>query len=135
MIMRIWLAAAVMLGLGWSAVTVAGSTMLTDAVTLAERPQAQGVSDTVMGLMAAGGGVLAGVIIAATHALLSDPAVDRLKNSPATEIVVTPEQGGKKAGGHASAEPTRLEYPTITGAKVQVEFTHGGDTDGVGEDV
>lgn len=59
----------------------------------------------------------------------------RLTSADATEIVVTPEQGGKKAGGHASAEPTRLEYPTITSAKVQVEFTHGGDTDGVGEDV
>ncbi len=31
----------------------------------------------------------AGVIIAATHAILSDPAVDRLKNSPAVEVVVT----------------------------------------------
>ena len=31
----------------------------------------------------------AGVIIAATHAILSDPAVDRLKNCSATEIVVT----------------------------------------------
>ncbi|HET9500882.1 MAG TPA: ribose-phosphate diphosphokinase [Marmoricola sp.] len=31
----------------------------------------------------------AGVIIAATHAILSDPAVDRLKNCPAAEIVVT----------------------------------------------
>ena len=31
----------------------------------------------------------AGVIIAATHAILSDPAVDRLKNSSATEIVIT----------------------------------------------
>ncbi|GAB2975080.1 ribose-phosphate diphosphokinase [Nocardioides montaniterrae] len=31
----------------------------------------------------------AGVIIAATHAILSDPAVDRLKNSTATEIVIT----------------------------------------------
>jgi ribose-phosphate pyrophosphokinase len=30
-----------------------------------------------------------GVVIAATHAILSDPAVDRLKNSPATEVVVT----------------------------------------------
>ena len=28
----------------------------------------------------------AGVVIAATHAILSDPAVDRLKNSPATEV-------------------------------------------------
>ena len=31
----------------------------------------------------------AGVVIAATHAILSDPAVDRQKNSPATEVVVT----------------------------------------------
>jgi ribose-phosphate pyrophosphokinase len=31
----------------------------------------------------------AGVIIAATHAILSDPAVDRLMSSPAAEIVVT----------------------------------------------
>ena len=31
----------------------------------------------------------ADVIIAATHPILSDPAVDRLKNSPASEIVVT----------------------------------------------
>ncbi len=31
----------------------------------------------------------AGVIIAATHAILSDPAVDRLKNSTATEVVIT----------------------------------------------
>ena len=54
-----------LLGLGWSCTLVSGSTMLTDAVTLAERPQAQGVSDTVMGLMAAAGGVLAGVVIAA----------------------------------------------------------------------
>src|SRR6188472_520000 len=31
----------------------------------------------------------AGVIIAATHAILSDPAVDRLKNCPVSEVVVT----------------------------------------------
>ena len=31
----------------------------------------------------------AGVVIAATHAILSGPAVDRLKNSAVTEIVVT----------------------------------------------
>jgi phosphoribosylpyrophosphate synthetase len=31
----------------------------------------------------------AGVVIAATHAILSDPAVDRLKNCPAQEVVVT----------------------------------------------
>jgi ribose-phosphate pyrophosphokinase len=37
-------------------------------------------------LMAGGA---SGVVIAATHPILSDPAVDRLKNCPATEIVVT----------------------------------------------
>ncbi len=31
----------------------------------------------------------AGVIVAATHAILSDPAVDRLKNCSATEVIVT----------------------------------------------
>jgi ribose-phosphate pyrophosphokinase len=31
----------------------------------------------------------AGVIIAATHAILSEPAVDRQKNSPAIEVIVT----------------------------------------------
>ncbi|MGI9158078.1 MAG: ribose-phosphate diphosphokinase, partial [Marmoricola sp.] len=30
-----------------------------------------------------------GVVIAATHPILSDPAVDRLKNSPAREVIVT----------------------------------------------
>lgn len=37
-------------------------------------------------LMAAGA---AAVVIAATHAILSDRAVDRLKNSPAVEVIVT----------------------------------------------
>ncbi|MBA2464130.1 MAG: ribose-phosphate diphosphokinase [Nocardioidaceae bacterium] len=37
-------------------------------------------------LMAGGA---SGVVIAATHAILSDPAVDRLKNCSATEVVVT----------------------------------------------
>lgn len=31
----------------------------------------------------------AGVVIAATHAILSGPAVDRLKNCQATEVIVT----------------------------------------------
>ena len=45
----------------------------------------------------------AGVIIAATHAILSEPAVDRLKNSSATEVIVTntlplsPEQRVRQA--------------------------------------
>jgi len=44
------------------------------------------IASAAEALMAEGA---AGVIIAATHAILSDPATDRLKNCPATEIVVT----------------------------------------------
>lgn len=52
-----------LLGLGWSACMVAGSTLLTDAVGAADRPAVQGASDLLMGLAAAGGGALAGVVV------------------------------------------------------------------------
>ena len=52
-----------LLGLGWSCTLVAGSTMLTAAVPAVERPGAQGASDLVMGLAAAVGGALAGVVV------------------------------------------------------------------------
>lgn len=52
-----------LLGIGWSCTLVAGSTLLTAALTVAERPRAQGVADLVMGLTAAAGGALAGVVL------------------------------------------------------------------------
>ena len=52
-----------LLGLGWSCTLVAGSTMLTAAVPLQERPGAQGASDMLMGLMAGLGGAIAGVVV------------------------------------------------------------------------
>jgi MFS family permease len=52
-----------LLGLGWSACTVAGSTLLSESVPLAERPVVQGASDLLMGLAAAGGGALAGLVV------------------------------------------------------------------------
>ena len=52
-----------LLGLGWSACLVAGSTMLTEAVPLEDRPAAQGSSDLLMGLAAAAGGAVAGVVV------------------------------------------------------------------------
>ncbi len=51
------------LGLGWSCTLVSGSALLTGAVPVAERPGAQGLADLLMGLGAAGGGALAGVVI------------------------------------------------------------------------
>lgn len=54
-----------LLGLGWSCTLIAGSTMLTAALPLAERPAAQGVGDVAMGLAGGGGGALAGVVVEA----------------------------------------------------------------------
>jgi MFS family permease len=57
------LVALVLLGLGWSAATVAGSALLTEATPLPRRPRRQGRSDTLMTACAAVGSVLAGVIL------------------------------------------------------------------------
>ncbi|MGX5358800.1 MFS transporter [Kocuria sp. KH4] len=54
----------VLLGLGWSAATVAGSALVTEAVPPAGRPQLQGVSDLLMNLAGAAGGALAGPVLA-----------------------------------------------------------------------
>ena len=56
--------ALVLLGLGWSAASVAGSAMIVAATPVSERVAAQGVSDTLMSLAGAGGGLLAGVALA-----------------------------------------------------------------------
>ena len=52
-----------LLGVGWSAILVAGSTLLTAAVAQHERPGVQGASDLVMGLCAGLGGGLSGVVV------------------------------------------------------------------------
>ena len=52
-----------LLGLGWSCCLIAGSTLLTDAVAVAVRPLVQGASDLLMGLVAAGAGALAGLVM------------------------------------------------------------------------
>jgi MFS family permease len=55
--------ALMVLGLGWSATMVAGSTLLTDAVPAALRASSQGLSDLIIGLAAASAGALSGVVI------------------------------------------------------------------------
>ncbi|MFE3456632.1 MFS transporter [Nocardiopsis aegyptia] len=57
--------ALILLGLGWSASTVAGSTLVTASVAPAERPRVQGASDTLMNLAGAIGGASAGPVLAA----------------------------------------------------------------------
>ena len=53
-----------LLGMGWSATMVSGSTLLTDSVGLANRASVQGLADLVTGLGGAIAGALAGVVVA-----------------------------------------------------------------------
>lgn len=53
-----------LLGLGWSASTVAGSAMVSAAVEPVHRPRLQGVSDSIMNLAGAAGGAAAGPVLA-----------------------------------------------------------------------
>ena len=57
------LIALLLLGLGWSAATVGGAALLTEATPTELRPRRQGRSDTAMTLSAAIGSVLAGGIL------------------------------------------------------------------------
>jgi MFS family permease len=55
--------ALMVLGLGWSATMVAGSTLLSESVPVELRASAQGLSDLVMGLAGAMAGAISGVIV------------------------------------------------------------------------
>ncbi|MDR6505639.1 MFS transporter [Arthrobacter oryzae] len=53
----------VLLGLGWSAATIAGSTLLAESVRQEDRVVVQGVSDMLMGAAGAVGGAFSGLIL------------------------------------------------------------------------
>ncbi|MBB4967691.1 MFS transporter [Saccharothrix violaceirubra] len=52
------------LGFGWSAGLVSGSALLTESVSPDDRPAAQGLSDLLMNVAGAAGGIAAGVVVA-----------------------------------------------------------------------
>lgn len=65
-----------LLGLGWSCTLIAGSTLLTEAVAVEDRPNVQGTADLVMGIAGASGGVLSGIVVGfGSYALLNVAAV------------------------------------------------------------
>lgn len=59
----VMLVALILLGVGWSAATVAGSQLIVENTALHERVSAQGASDMLMSLAGALGGALAGVVV------------------------------------------------------------------------
>ena len=52
-----------LLGLGWGCTMVAGSALLSESVSLEQRPGVQGLSDVVMGVAGASAGALSGVVV------------------------------------------------------------------------
>ena len=52
-----------LLGLGWSAATVAGSALLSQELDVSEKPVVQGLSDSLMNLSGAFGGAVSGTIL------------------------------------------------------------------------
>jgi len=53
----------VLLGVGWSASTIAGSTLLAESVAQQDRVAVQGVSDMLMGAAGAAGGAVSGLVL------------------------------------------------------------------------
>lgn len=91
-------AALTMLGLGWSATTVAGSTLLSESVPVDLRASAQGLSDLTMGLAGASAGAISGVIVEAwgysTLTLLA-----ALATAPLVVLVsLSPDRSDDRAG-------------------------------------
>ena len=58
-------AGLVLLGLGWSASSVAGATMLTSSLPSAQRVEAQGFTDALVSLVGAIGAATAGLVMGA----------------------------------------------------------------------
>jgi MFS family permease len=82
-----------LLGLGWSGTMVAGSTLFTESVGSTNRTHAQGFADLVMGLGAASGGALAGLVVAwSSYATLT--AVAAVVTVPLLAAVLRPSEGG-----------------------------------------
>jgi MFS family permease len=89
-----------MLGLGWSATMVAGSTLLSESVAVANRPSVQGLSDLVMGLAGASAGGLAGFVVAwSSYATLT--ALAALATVPLIALALRPVRTAALASGEA----------------------------------
>lgn len=88
-----------LLGVGWSCGLIAGSSMLSESLTLELRPTVQGLSDLVMNICGASGALLAGALMGATSyrvlsgvvarmVVVSALAIGRSMRKPAARLAV-----------------------------------------------
>ena len=98
-----------LLGLGWSFCAVAASTLLSESAPLDARTDVQGAADLIMGVVAAGAGVLAGLVMGS----LGYGALNLFAALLVTGIVTASEFARRSArrttgGGTDDAEPLAL---------------------------
>jgi MFS family permease len=103
-----------LLGLGWSATMVAGSSLLSESVPVSLRASVQGLSDLMMGLAGASAGAISGVIVSAwgypTLALLA-----ALATAPLIVLVsLSTSRSNSRAAAASSTpgEPPGLSAPS-----------------------
>jgi MFS family permease len=90
--------ALILLGIGWNLGLVSGTTIITDAVSLATRAKTQGMVDVAIAIAGATGGMASGIVVAAAGypllaltgagfalALLPAVVVTAQKNPPRTD--------------------------------------------------
>ena len=85
-----------LLGLGWSAATVAASATVADRVPVESRTDVQGVADMTMWLAAAAGGALSGAIVAAWGYAALNGFAGLLAGGVVVAAVVTASAGGSR---------------------------------------
>lgn len=91
----------VLLGVGWSAATVAGSAVMAGAIPGDERVTVQGMSDALMSLAGAGGGALAGVALAQVGYGGLNALAGGLAVAGAVAVVVVGRRAARTARGTA----------------------------------
>jgi MFS family permease len=97
-----------MLGLGWSATMVAGSTLLSESVSVELRASAQGLSDLTMGLAGASAAAISGVIVQEwgypTLTLLA-----ALATAPLIVLVSFPTRSARRGAVRSAEDPPTKE--------------------------
>jgi MFS family permease len=109
-----------LLGLGWSCSLIAGSTLLSESLPDDVRPRAQGLSDLIMGLCGAGGGAVAGVVLA----LASYGAL----NAVATVLIIAVLAGSTVVRTRRATRPDATDFPIHDGHQPE-DTEHSLDID------
>jgi MFS family permease len=92
-----------LLGMGWSGTMVAGSTLLSESVGVANKPAVQGLSDFVMGTAGASAGALSGVVVGwSSYSTLTMLAA--VATVPLVALALRPARDGVMRGESAVRE-------------------------------